>query len=152
MPTWVHTKSLETFNGFYWSWKTVKLQWKNFKGKTVFIFNRSHYPEKASALTLSGPGGAQRPGWPNSQLPIRNLLSYNAQTWWLLVFILETPFGHILAKLVNQGGCCCSFLIKTSQKFWKWKIFPMLENCWNWHGGVNFGSRRTILDIKTHFF
>ena len=27
------------------------------------------------------PGGAQRPGWPNSQLPIRNLLSYDAQTW-----------------------------------------------------------------------
>ena len=22
-----------------------------------------------------------------------------------------------------------------SQKFWKWKIFPLLENCWNWHGG-----------------
>ena len=32
-------------------------------------------------LTLSGPGGGQRPGWPNSQLPIRNLLSYDAQTW-----------------------------------------------------------------------
>ena len=32
-------------------------------------------------LTLSGPGGDQRPGWPNSQLPIRNLLSYDAQTW-----------------------------------------------------------------------
>ena len=85
------------------------------------------------------PGGAQRPGWPNSQLPIRNLLSYDAQTWWLLVFILETPFAHILAKLVNQGGCCCSFLIETSQKFWKWKIFPMLENCWNWHGGSILG-------------
>ena len=26
-------------------------------------------------------GGAQRPGWPNSQLPIRNLLSNDAQTW-----------------------------------------------------------------------
>ena len=86
-----------------------------------------------------GGGGAQRPGWPNSQLPIRNLLSYDAQTWWLLVFILETPFGHISAKLVNQGGCCCSFLIETSQKFWKWKIFPMLENCWNWLGGSILG-------------
>ena len=73
------------------------------------------------------PGGAQRPGWPNSQLPIRNLLSYDAQTWWLLVFILKTPFGHILAKLVNQEGCCCSFLIETSQKFWKWKIFLFLK-------------------------
>ena len=28
-----------------------------------------------------GGGGAQRPGWPNSQLPIRNLLSCDAQTW-----------------------------------------------------------------------
>ena len=89
-------------------------------------------------LNLIRPrGGAQRPGWPNSQLPIR--LSNDAQTWWLLVFILETPFGHILAKLVNQGGCCCSFLIETSQKFWKWKTFPMLENCWNWHGGSILG-------------
>ena len=34
-----------------------------------------------SPLTLSGPEGAQWPGWPNSQLPIRNLLSYDAQTW-----------------------------------------------------------------------
>ena len=64
-----------------------------------------------------GGGGAQRPEWPNSKLPIRNLLSNDAQTWSLLVFILEIPFGHILAKLVNQGGCCCSFLIETSQKF-----------------------------------
>ena len=38
-------------------------------------------PNKVVALTLSGPGGAQRPGWPNSQLPIRNFLSYDAQTW-----------------------------------------------------------------------
>ena len=96
-------------------------------------------PKDEKGLTLSGLGGAQRPGWPNSQLPIRNLLSYDAQTWWLLVFVLETPFGRISAKLVNQGGCCCFFLIETSQKFWKWKIFPMLENCWNWHGGSILG-------------
>ena len=65
------------------------------------------------------PGGAQRPGWPNSQLSIRNLLSYDAQTWRLLVFILETPFGHISATLVYQWGCCCSLLIETSQKFFE---------------------------------
>ena len=41
--------------------------------------NGSSFP----VLTLSGPGGGgvQRPGWPNSQLPIRNLLSNDAQTW-----------------------------------------------------------------------
>ena len=116
-----------------------------------FMFTRLHGYQITPGLTLSGPGGAQRPGWPNSQLPIRNLLSNDAQTWWLLVFILETPFGHILAKLVNQGGCCCSFLIETSQKFWKWKIFPMLENCWNWHGG-QFWVEKNDSGHKNSFF
>ena len=106
------------------------------------VFNTSvsgQYWKSFNLIRPGGGGGAQRPRWSNSQLPIRNLLSYDAQTWWLLVFILETPFGHILAKLVNQGGCCWSFLIETSQKFWKWKIFPMLENCWKWHGGSILG-------------
>ena len=39
-----------------------------------------------------GPRGAQWPGWPNSQLPIRNLLLYDAQTLWLLV-------RHVLTKV-----------------------------------------------------
>ena len=78
-----------------------------------------------SLLTLSGP--AQRPGWPNSQLTIRNLLLYDAETWWLLVFILKAHSDQILAKLINQGGCCCSFAIETSQKFWKWKNFLCLK-------------------------
>ena len=43
--------------------------------------NHLAYQANPIGLTLSGPGGAQRPGWPNSQLPIRNLLSYDAQTW-----------------------------------------------------------------------
>ena len=37
--------------------------------------------ETAVTLNPIRPGGAQRPGWPNSQLPIRNLLSNDAQTW-----------------------------------------------------------------------
>ena len=102
-------------------------------------------------LTLSGLG-AQRPRWPNSQLTIRNLLLYDAETWWLVVFILKAHSDQILAKLINQGGCCCSFVIEMSQKFWKWKKFPLLENCLKLTWGVNFGSRRTILDIKNSFF
>ena len=44
--------------------------------------NELEFIRKLALLTLSGlGGGAQRPGWPNSQLPIRNLLSYDAQTW-----------------------------------------------------------------------
>ena len=97
------------------------------------------------------PGGPRGPDGQTHSCQSKNLLSYDAQTWWLLVFILETPFGHILAKLVNQGGCCCSFLIKTSQKFWNEKFFLCLKIA-EIYKGVNFGSRRTILDIKTHFF
>ena len=80
-------------------------------------------------LILSGPGGggAQRPRWPNSQLTIRNLLLYDAETWWLLVFILKAHSDQILAKLINQGGCCCSFVIKTSQNFENEKIFLCLK-------------------------
>ena len=44
-----------------------------------------------------------------------------------LVFILKTSFGQILAKLVNQGGCCCSFLIETSKKFENKKFFLCLN-------------------------
>ena len=62
---------------------------------------------------------AGKPGWPNSQLPFRNLLFYDAQTLWILVFIFKTCPDQILVKWINQGGCCCSFLIETSKKFWK---------------------------------
>ena len=32
-------------------------------------------------LPVPGGGGGQSPGWPNSHLPIRNLLFYDAQTF-----------------------------------------------------------------------
>ena len=38
-------------------------------------------PQIRATFNPIRPRGAQRPGWPNSQLPIRNLLSYDAQTW-----------------------------------------------------------------------
>ena len=98
--------------------------------KSVKLIELWYFCENEDCFNPIRPGGAgaQRPGWPNSQLPIRNLLPYDAQTWWLLVFILKTPFGQILAKLVNQGGRCCSFLIETSQKLWKWKFFLCLKS------------------------
>ena len=108
--------------------------------------------KRGSCLTLSGPGGAQRPGWPKSQLPIRNILTYDAQTWWILVFILKTPFGQILAKLVSQGGgLLLLFSHRDVPKILKMKNFSsawkLLKLTW-W---INFGSRRTIMYIKTHF-
>ena len=115
------------------------------------------------ALTLSGPGrgggGAQRTRWPNSQLPIRNLLLYDAQTWWLLVFILKTRSDQILAKLINGGGgggggwgLLLLFSHRDVPKILKMKKFSsawkLLKLTWR----VNFGSKRTILDIKNSFF
>ena len=97
------------------------------------------------------PRGPQRPGWPNSQLPFRNLLPYDAQTLWLLAFAIKTCSIQTLAKLVSQGGCCCSFLIKMSRKFWKWKNFPLLENCWNWHGESILGRKERISTWKLIF-
>ena len=86
-----------------------------------------------------------------TKLPIRNLLLCDAQTWRLLVFTLKTRSDQILAKLINQGGCCCSFLIETSQNFENDKIFLCLKIS-EIDMGVTFGSRRTILDIRTHLF
>ena len=93
-----------------------------------------------------GGGGAQRPGWPNSQLPIRNLLFYHA-----LNVLTKFYRSWSIKGGGGGGGCCCSFLIKASQKFTKWKIFLCLEIA-EIDMGVNFGSRRTILNIKTLFF
>ena len=96
--------------------------------------------------------GAQTPGWPNSELPFRNLLPYDAHTLWLLVFIFETCSDQIWSKLVNQGACCCSFLIEMSGKNFENEKFSsawkLLQSTWR----VNFGSKRTNLDIETHFF
>ena len=105
-----------------------------------------------------GGGGAQR-FWmtPSSQLPIRNLLFYDVQTWRLLVFILWTRSDQILPKLINQGVAVALFSLKHSKNFEKAKlIFLCLKiveiDIGAWGGGVNFGSRKTIMCIKTHFF
>ena len=136
----------------------VKAQWSPDKesNKNCLL---SHRPDTelhvGCCLTLSGreEGGNQRPGWPNSQLTIKNLLLYDAETRWLLIFILKAHSDQILAKLINQWGCCCSFVIETSQKFLKWKNFPLLENCWNWHGGQfwvekNDSGHKNLLFLK----
>ena len=60
-----------------------------------------------------------------------NLVTFSFYPWDI--------FWPHFSKIGQSGGCCWSFLIETSQKFWKWKIFPMLENCWNWRGGSILG-------------
>ena len=58
----------------------------------------------------------QRPGWPNSQLSIRNLFLCDVQTLWLLVIIFKTCSDQILAKLINQGGCAAALFASRRPK------------------------------------
>ena len=99
---------------------------KNMRLFQIKIFFDDDFKESVKVTNVQKCDFSQS-GWPNSHLPIRNLLSYDAQTWWLLVFILKARSDQILAKLINQGGYCCSFLIEMSQKIRKWKIFLCLK-------------------------
>ena len=90
----------------------------------------------------------QRPRWPNSELPFRSLLPYDAQTLWLLILAC---FDLILAKLVNQGVASALFSSRRPKNFENEKIFLCLKIA-EIDMGVNFGSKRTNIDIKIHFF
>ena len=88
----------------------------------------------------------------------------------LLVFILKTRSDQILAKLINQSGVCVCMCVcvcvcvwgggggvaaalfssRRPKNFENEKNFLCLKIA-EIDMGVNFGSRRTILDIKTHF-
>ena len=96
------------------------------------------------------PGGAQRLWWSNSQLLISNLLLYDVQTLWLLVFIVKTCSDQILAKSIDQGVTAALFSSRRP-KIYKMKKFPSTWKLLKLTWGVNFGSRKTILDIKTFF-
>ena len=71
-----------------------------------------------------GGGGRDSEAWttPSSQLPIRNLLFYDVQTWWLFVFILWTRSDQILPKLISQGVAAALFSLKHSKNFEKAKL------------------------------
>ena len=96
-------------------------------------------------LTLSGPGGAQRPGWPNSQMTIRNLLLYDAETRWILVFILKAHSDQILAKLINQGVAAALSSSRRPKNFENEKIFLCLKI-------VEIDMRGSILGREERFW
>ena len=142
----------------------TKTGWSNGKFHTAFFWQHSfvdqylavytvkRLPCQHISVTLSGPGGwAQRSGWSNSQLPIRNLLLRDAQTFRLLVFVFKTCSDQILAKLISQGVVAALFSSTCPKNLKNEKIFLHLEIA-EMDMGVNFGSRRAIMDIKTHFF
>ena len=51
----------------------------------------------------------------------------NVVTFSFLLWDMLLPNS---SKIGQLGDCCCSFLIETSKKFWKWKSLSLLENCW----------------------
>ena len=108
--------------------RMTKLPAANQKHLTLWSPNLgtfSFYPKPYQAR--GGGGGAQRPGWPNSQLTIRNLLFYDAKTWWLLVFILKAHSDQILAKFINQGVAAALSSSRRPQNFENEKTFLCLK-------------------------
>ena len=66
-------------------------------------------------------------------------------------FYLKTFSDQILAKLINHGVAAALFSSRHLSNFGNERIFLHLKIA-KIDMGVNFGSRRTILDIKTHLF
>ena len=56
----------------------------------------------------------------------------------------------MISEIDQSGGCCRSFVIETSQKFWNMKNFPLPKNCWNWHGG-QFWVEENNSGLNTYF-
>ena len=65
-------------------------------------------------------------------------------------FYFKTCSDQILAKLINQGVAAAFFSSRSPKNFENEKIFLCFKIA-EIDMGVNFGSRRTILDLKTHF-
>ena len=60
-------------------------------------------------------------------------------------------FYQMVAKLINEGVAAALFSSRRLKNFENENIFLCLKIA-EIDMGVNFGSRRTILDIKTHYF
>ena len=112
------------------------------EGWTIFWELLPWFLARLKDLTLSGPGGGGGGlRGPDDQThscqseTFYSLMTFIFYFLWLLVFTLKTCSGQILAELITQGGCYCSVIIEVSQKFTKWKNFPLLGDCWNWDGG-----------------
>ena len=107
----------------------------------------------AVSLTLSGPGGGGSEArmaklTAANQKPLilwcPNLVTFSFYPW-------DTFWPHF-SKISLSGGLLLLFSHRDVPKILKMKNFSyawkLLKVTW----GVNFWSRRTILDIKTHFF
>ena len=68
-----------------------------------------------------------------------------------LVLIFKTCYDKILAKLVNRGVAAALFSSRRLKNFENENTFLCLKVA-EIDVGVNFGSKRTNLGIKTYFF
>ena len=71
--------------------------------------------------------------------------------FWPNFGTFKTFSDQILAKLINHGVAAALFLSRYLNNFGNERIFFHLKIA-EIDMGVNFGSRRTILDIKIHLF
>ena len=69
------------------------------------------------------------------------------------IFIIKGHFDQILTKSINQWGgeLLLLFSHQDVTKILKMKKFPLLENCWNWHGG-QFWAKKNDSGHKNSFF
>ena len=106
-------------------------------------------------LTLSGPGG----GGGGSEARMAKLTAANQKPLILWCPNLVTfsfypwdTFWPHFSKIGQSGGLLLLFSHRDIPKILKMKNFSYAWKLLKFTWGVNFGSRRTILDIKTHFF
>ena len=104
--------------------------------QTLLKLNLEWDEELAPDLTLSGWGRG------DSEVRITKLTTANQKP---LTIWCKT------CKIDKSRGLLLLFSLETSQKFWKWKIFFCLTIA-EIDMGVKFESRRTIMDIETHYF
>ena len=100
VPEWIRSRvnvALITFCGGYKIWKSISLIAA--EDSVCWL----------SVLILSGPGGER-----GSEARMTKLTAANQKPLTLWCPNLVTRSDQILAKLISQGGCCCSFLIETS--------------------------------------
>ena len=101
-------------------------------------------------FTLSRPGGASEARMTKFRAVIQKPLALRCLNFVTFSFIFKTCSDQILAKLVNQR-LLLLFSHRDIPKILKVKNFPLLENCWNWHGG-QFWVRKNDSGHKNSFF
>ena len=95
-------------------------------------------------------GGLRSPEDKIHSCHLKTFYLNDAQTLWISGFIPKICFDQTEAKFVSQGFLLL-FLIEMSKIFLKWKKFPVLETCWNWHRG-KFLAEKDDFGHKTHLW